>query len=107
VVGFDVQLDMAINSCCFSINFNINLLFIFKTQYILTFKLSYFIAGSYLIYLMNFGLWQHMKLLREHNFFCYISNLEHRLFSISPLLHLPLILSDHAKSNTRPPFHII
>jgi len=25
----------------------------------------------------------------EHNFFCYISNLEHRLSSISLLLHLP------------------
>jgi len=31
-----------------------------------------------------------LKFLWEHKFFCYISNLEHSLFSISPLLHLPL-----------------
>jgi len=30
-----------------------------------------------------------LEFSREHNSFCYIFNLEHRLFSISPLLHLP------------------
>jgi len=30
-----------------------------------------------------------VEVLTKKNFFCYISNLEHRLFSSSPLLHLP------------------
>jgi len=33
-----------------------------------------------------------LKFLGEHNFFCYISILEHNFFSISPLLRLPLIV---------------
>jgi len=36
--------------------------------------------------------------LQEHNFFCYISNLEYRLFSISPLLHLPHYFKMHGSA---------
>jgi len=32
--------------------------------------------------------------LQENNFFCYIFNLEYRLFSTSPLLHLPPLLQE-------------
>jgi len=45
------------------------------------------------ILLLNFGLGRGLKFLQEHNFFCYIFNLEHRLFSISPLLYLPHVFS--------------
>jgi len=42
------------------------------------------IAQVSLILLLNFGLGRRLKFSQEHNFLCYISNLEHRLFSISP-----------------------
>jgi len=36
-------------------------------------------------FIIKFGMGHRLKFSREHNFFCYISNLEHRLFSIFPL----------------------
>jgi len=52
------------------------------------------------MFLLNFGSGQGLKFLREHNFFCYIPNLEHRIFPVSPLLHLPLTeLFSHSKIN--------
>jgi len=50
-----------------------------------------------LIILLNFGLGR-VGILARTKLPCYISNLEHRLFSTSPLLHLPrtwLVLQKH------------
>jgi len=39
-------------------------------------------------FFINFSLRRRLKFMQEHNLFCYIFSLEHRLFSISPLLYL-------------------